>query len=164
MTKKQPTKSKKKVSVKEQLQECQAQSAEHLAGWQRAQADYQNLKKQAGEEKEQLARFVKAQVLTDFFPIIDNFNLAMEHVPQDAQSESWVQGLLYLKTQFEKTLEDMQVKKINVLGKQFDVDMMEAVEEKEDKAAESGIVIKELRAGYTLDDTVIAPAKVIVAK
>lgn len=165
MPTKQPKSTKKqkpKADVK--LQELEAQAAEYLAGWKRAQADYKNLQVQTTKEKEALALYIKAQVLSEFFPIIDHFNLALDHIPEDAKQASWAQGLMYLQTQFQKTLEEMGVTRIETAGKMFDHDAMEAVEQQTSKEYASGQVIKEVRAGYKIGDTIIAPAKVIVAE
>ncbi len=152
------------ITAEETTMTLEEQAQEYLAGWKRAQADYQNLKKQSVQEKEMLATYVKSQVLTDFFPIIDNFNTALEHIPEDMQSASWVQGLMYVQQQINHTFEGLGVTKIESVGTTFDVTKHEAIEKQPSEEHASNTVIKELRSGYCLGDVVIAPAKVVVAE
>ncbi|MGB0757104.1 MAG: nucleotide exchange factor GrpE [Patescibacteria group bacterium] len=161
-TKKNKPKKSKQTGMKKKLQELEEKSAEYLQGWQRAQADYQNLQKQSAAEKQALAEYIKAEVLKDFFPIIDHYYMAVEHIPEKAKDEVWVQGFVYLQKQFDQTLEAMGVERIETIGKQFDVETMEAVETKNDDQTEADTVLREVRAGYRLGDIVIVPAKVIV--
>ena len=145
------------------FEELQAKAEEYLAGWQRAQADYQNLQK---EHKEQMSRIgeISAIGFVDYLlPIIDHFEMAIAHVPQDKEKEDWVQGFFHIKKQFDEVLENLGVKRIHALGKKFDPSMHEAVSQKE-SSKEQDTVIQELQTGYMFGDSVIRHAKVIVSK
>ena len=152
---------KKKLS---KIEELELKGQEYLQGWKRAQADYQNLKKESLAEKASLSHYIKAEVLRDLFPVLNNYKLAIEHIPDVSRDEAWVQGFIHLQSQFDKFFTDLGVEKISVEGKEFDVATMEAVEQRESDEHGSNIVIKELRPGYKLGDEVIYPAKVVVAK
>jgi len=142
----------------------ESKAQEYLLGWQRAQADYQNLKKSNAEEKAQLSHYVKAEVLKELFPILNNYSLACMHIPAATKNEAWVQGFMHLEAQFKKFFEDLGVVKIEVLGKEFDVHTMEAVEARDSAYVESDTVIEELRPGWKLGDEIISHAQVVVAK
>ncbi len=146
------------------IEELELRGQEYLQGWKRAQADYQNLKKEALAEKASLSHYVKAEVLRDLFPVLNNYKLATEHIPEKMRNEAWVQGFIHLQAQFDKFFTDLGVEKMSTEGKEFDVATMEAVEQRESDEHDSNIVIKELRPGYKLGDEVIYPAQVVVAK
>lgn len=147
-----------------QLEELQGERDRYLSGWQRAQADYQNLQKESAESRERLATYIKSEVLKDFFPIIDHYYMAVAHIPEDAKQASWVQGFIHLRQQFERVLADMNVTAMDTVGKQFDVTTMEAIGTEKSETHKSGTVIREMRSGYMLGDEVIAVAKVVVAE
>ncbi len=141
-----------------------AQAQEYLMGWKRAQADYQNLKKSSIEEKSQLSHYIKSEVLRDLFPVLNNYRLALEHIPEESKDESWVQGFLHLQAQLDKFFQDLGVEKIETEGLEFDVNTMEAVEVRELEDQESDMVIEEIKPGYKLGDEVISHAQVVVSK
>lgn len=158
------SKQKSKGKKESKLHIAQREAEEYLAGWKRAQADYQNLKKSSVKEKEDLALYIKAQVLNDFFPVLDNFSVAMQHIPESIATDNWTQGLRHIEQQLEQVLESLGVRKIPTVGELFNVALHEAVEHKESSQHTSGTIISQSRSGYQLGDTVIVPAKVVVAK
>ena len=153
-----------KQKNEKKFKEYEEKLAEYLAGWQRAKADYQNLKKESAREKEQLASFIRTDVLTQIFPIIDHFEIALEHVPENYKKESWFQGFEHLYKQIGKVLDDFGVVRIETKNKDFDVQLMEAIKKEKKKGVESGRVLQEISAGYMMNGKVIRPAKVIVAE
>ena len=161
-------KSVKKIKTrdknKKEIEKYQKQAEELLAGWKRAQADYQNLKKESELERGKLAEYIRVDVLHNFFPLIDNFNIALEHVPAEQRSASWFEGFNHLKNQLDKIFADLGIVRIETCNKEFDVICMEAVETEGREDVKSGKVIKEIGAGFKFNNKVIKPAKVIVAK
>lgn len=157
----------KKHSNKKQIKktkEYEEKLAEYLSGWQRAQADYQNLKKESLAEKEKLAAVIKEDVLSQIFPIIDNFEIALAHVPSGIKKESWYEGFEHLYRQIDKVLTEFGVEKLDAVGKQFDENTMEAVQREIAKEFESGQVVRQLACGYLIQGKIVRPAKVIVAE
>ena len=96
--------------------------------------------------------------------LVDNFELALRHVPTPKVSADWLVGFEHLKNQLDNILADWGAERIKTVGQEFATDCMEAVEVQVDDQAASGQVVKELSAGYRLNGQVIKPAKVIVAK
>lgn len=123
---------------------------------QRALADYQNLLKRQSEEKERLTKYANEELLKELLPVFDHLKLSLLHVSEEDKNNQWVQGVQYVVKQFREVLEDNGVKEIEVEGKEFDPEYMEAVEGKGD------MVGKEIKTGYTLNGKVITPAKVAV--
>ncbi len=153
--------SKKKEDKK--YEELEQKSAEYLAGWKRAQADYQNLKKEHSEQLGKISELSAVKFVEPLLPVIDHYEMAINHVPKDVADESWMQGFFFIKKQFDAFLEETGIKKIETLGKEFNPHKHEALEHRESEEAE-GTIIEEKQAGYEIKDTVIRPAKVVVAK
>ncbi len=148
--------------LKNKLEECQKKRDEYLAGWQRARADFLNYKKEEMERIGEIVKFANIELILKILPVLDNFYEAEKKL-KSAETED-VKGLLQIRTQLEDFLKSQGVEEIKLLGKKFDPNFHEAVEQVEAKDKESGTIIEEIQKGYTLQGKVIRPAKVKVAK
>ena len=66
--------SSKLKKLKKELKDCQQERQEYLNGWQRAKADYMNLKKELEEARPSGLSRGKEKVILEFLPVLDNFN------------------------------------------------------------------------------------------
>ncbi len=151
----------KKLSQK-QINEALAQEvAELTEALQRERADVMNVRRRHDEQISSLKRTVKAQVVRDLLPAIDNLERALKHAPVDLADHDYVKGVSGVVKQFEKALSDLGVSKIKTVGEPFDAHLHEAVmmEEGDGKAE---IVSEELQSGYVLGDEVVRHAMVKV--
>lgn len=151
----------KKVS---ELDKLQKKCDEYLQGWQRAKADYQNLQKEVAKERQSFAKFAKAQYISELMPLYNNFQMAFGHLPDELQDNEWVQGILHIKDQFSAVLKEMNVEKIKTKNQKFDTSLHEAVSQENSSGRKSGIILREVAPGYTMDGEVLVPAKVVVAE
>ncbi len=138
----------------------------YLIGWQRALADYDNLKKDLGKEKDSMRRAVKEDVAESIIPILDHFDQALKFKPQglDATAENWLTGMMHVRNQLESVLLELGVEPFGKIGDAFDPHLHESVGEREDESqAENAIVEVSLR-GWKLGEKVIRPALVIQNK
>ena len=151
------------MKTDKKFKELKQKAEENLAGWKRAQADYQNLKKEHEEKISRIGEISAMGFIEQFLPIMDHFELALNHVPKDQQKEEWVQGFYHIKKQFDDILKNLGVKRIKTVGTEFDPELHEAVSQKESNQ-DKGMVIEELQTGYRFDESIIRHAKVIVSK
>ncbi len=128
---------------------------------QRERADAENLRRRHQAEIASLRQSVKAQVVEDLLPIIDNFERALKHVPEDLADNDYIKGVQGVVKQFEKTLSDLGVEKIKTVGEPFDPELHEAIS-MEEGDGDQEIVSEELQSGYKVGDTVIRHAMVRV--
>lgn len=127
---------------------------------QRERADAINIRRRNEEQIASLRNMVKADVVKDLLPVIDNFERALAHIPKDLEKSDYVKGVSGIVKQFTKTLEDIGVKRIKTTGEVFDPNLHEAVSVEGEGIKE--VVSEELQAGYTLGDEVIRHAMVKV--
>lgn len=147
---------------------------EYKLGWQRALADYDNLKKDLLKEKEGMRRIVKEDVSELIIPILDHFDQALKFKPQglDATAENWVTGMMHVRNQLESVLLGLGVSPFGTVGDMFDSNMHESVGEREDADAVEHSVVEVSQRGWKLGDPstssgqgkIIRPALVIVKK
>lgn len=145
---------------------CEAKLTEAMNGWKRAQADYANLQREVGREREAMGKFAAAEAVGQFLPIYDYFKHALRQQPseseQSAAVKNWFQGASHIATLFKQTLKQFGVEEIETIGQVFDPKVMEAVKEIETADSPPGTVVEEIEGGYRQGERIIKPAKVIV--
>lgn len=144
-----------------QAEDLQTQIAELTEALQRERADATNLRRRHEEQIAGLQSVVKASVIRDLLPVIDNFERALKVVPKELENNHYVKGVQGVVKQFEKTLADIGVTRIATVGKPFDPRFHEAVS-MEDGDGTQEIVSEELQAGYQLGGEVVRHAMVRV--
>jgi molecular chaperone GrpE len=145
-----------------QLVELEQQVGQLTEALQRERADAVNLRRRHEEDMAQMRSRVKATVIKDLLPIIDNFERALKHVPKDLADNDYVKGVQGVVKQFEKTLNDMGVVRIKTVGEPFNPHVHEAVSAEEGDG-DTEVVTEELQAGYMIGDEVVRHAMVRVA-
>ena len=150
--------------LKKKLEECQKKRDEYLAGWQRARADFLNYKKEEMERIKEILKYGNENLILKILPILDNFYLIEKKLPENLKNDENLKGVLQIKTQFKDFLKNQGIEEIKTIGKKFDPNFQEVVQELEKEGVESGIVIEETQKGYILNGKVIRPAKVKVVK
>lgn len=150
--------------LKKQLEEAIKLKDEYLAGWQRSRADFLNYKKEEVERLKALIEYALDGMVLKILPLLDNIYLAEKQLPEEMKSNQYVQGLLRVKTQFESLLKEQDVTALETLGKKFDPQFQEAVEEVETKDREPDLVVEEIQKGYLRNGQLLRPAKVKVSK
>jgi molecular chaperone GrpE len=148
--------------LQQELDDARAQGEEHLRSWQRAAADLANYRRRTDEERETLARFANAALISRLLAVLDDFDRALEHVPADAH-EGWVDGVRLVERKLRSVLESEGLTPIEAVGQPFDPNIHEAVVHEETADHPDNHVIGELQRGYRLHDRVLRPALVRVA-
>jgi molecular chaperone GrpE len=129
---------------------------------QRERADAINVRRRADDEKLKMANYFKAQVIQELLPFIENFDLAIKHLPKSDQVRDWDKGLISVHAQLWQILDTIGVKKIKSVGTPFDPKLHEAIQMDDSTKGSKEVVIEEFRAGYVLNDEVIRHAMVKV--
>ena len=130
---------------------------------QRAQADLVNYRNRATQELEEARRTVKFGLLTRFLAIADDLSRAVDSVPDDAD-QNWSAGILLVLRNLENIFEMEGVKKINALGTQFDPYLHEALLYEENEDANEGEIMTVIQEGYSINDRILRPSRVVVAQ
>ncbi len=146
-------------------------AAEYLNDLQRLQADFENYKKRQATREKEIAGYLIEKLVMDIVPVMDNFRMATEHIPEAERTSPWVTGIQYIEKQLEKVLTENGVSTIEVrVGDAFDPTIHEALKQAEpSEGATEGAegdhvqtVTKVLQNGFKIGERVIRPAKVTV--
>ncbi len=159
------------VSVSAQIDELTAQleaaeqrAAEAEAGWQRARADYQNLKRRSEEQRAESASIAGDRLLIRVLDLADDFDLAVEHVPEEAQDSPWVEGITAIDRKLRALLEAEGIEAMEGEGEPFDPQTQQAISYEQTDDVPDGTVLKVLQRGFTINGRVLRPALVAVAR
>jgi molecular chaperone GrpE len=130
----------------------------------RAAADLENYKKRAQKEKEELQKFGVEKLLKDILPVMDNLDRAMDAAAKTPDFTSFQKGVAMTRKSFEDTLGRHGVKAFSAQGQAFDPRLHEAMSQMETAEVPPGNVAYEVLRGYHLNERLIRPAMVVVAR
>lgn len=147
------------ASLAKELAEQKNKAEANLAGWQRAQADFVNLKRRIEQEKEDGIKFANANLALKILPVLDDFERAVTSLPPDFADSPWVDGVKHIERKLRTTLETAGLSQIKAVGEAFDPRFHEAVREEKGKR---GLVLQEAQRGYKFLDRVIRASMVVV--
>ena len=158
-----------RTELLEQLTEAEAalartreQADQNLANWQRAAADFSNYKRRTEDERKAVGLMANAVLLGRLLSVIDDFDRALESVPEDVH-EGWLDGIRLVERKLQALLEAEGVTPIEAIGQPFDPNLHEAVVHEETAEHPDNTVIGEVQRGYLLHERVLRPSLVRVA-
>lgn len=149
--------------IKLELATVKAERQEYLDGWQRAKADYVNIKKRSEEERSVFIRDAASGLLKAMLPALDSFEHAV--ASPHAQDPAWLLGIQNTYTQLIKALEAEGIVSFDPLGEMFDPNKHEPVETVAvTDVQRDNTVTKVYQRGYALYGTIIRPARVAIGQ
>lgn len=151
------------LSLEQQLADAQQQRQECFDVLLRAQADFLNYKRRAGQEQTEARVAAQQELLEALLPVLDDLGRALEAAPAEMDQQPWVQGIYLVARRLKMLLQQVGVRQIGLLGEPFDPHLHEAIMTERRSDVPEGTVVHVTRPGYTLVDRVIRPAQVVVA-
>ena len=146
----------------ETLTEAQEAIAELNERIVRLTADFDNFRKRAQREKDEARQFANQGLLEKLLPVLDNFEMALTAV-KDADP-SVRDGVRMILDQLLGVLKESGVEPVDAMGQPFDPNLHEALSQEETTEVEEGTVVQQVQRGYKLNDRLVRPARVVVAK
>ena len=135
----------------------------------RAHAEVENIRKRSEREKEETAKYAVTRFARDIVNVGDNFQRAIDAVPagaaeQDAALKSFLEGVTMTERELLNVLERYGIKRIQPINEPFNPHLHQAVMEIQRTDVPAGTVVQVFQAGFTIEDRVLRPAMVAVAK
>ena len=132
--------------------------------YRRLLAEFDNFRKRSEKESAMMIDIGASMILTKILPIVDNFERAINSIPEDLKDNSFVDGVDKIYKQMLKIFEDLGVKPIEAVGKPFDANLHNAVMTDENAEGEVDTITEELQKGYMYKDQVLRHSMVKVKK
>jgi molecular chaperone GrpE len=146
------------------LAQARAEANEYLDGWQRSRAEFANYKKRVDRELAQANMTATGNIIKRYLNVLDDLERALKNRPQNGEGAVWANGIELIYRKFLSILEKEGVKVMEAEGQVFDPNLHEALSSEESDEHDSGEIIEVVQQGYMLDDRVLRPALVRVAR
>ena len=151
--------SKKKDKKTEKLEEKLAEYEDLRV---RQLAEFENFRKRSEKEKAQMFEIGEKTVIEKLLPVIDNFERGLAAVTEDEKETPFAQGVELVYKQLLTSFDELGVKPIEAVGKEFDPNLHNAVMMVDDDSLESGTVAEEMQKGYMYKESVVRHSMVKV--
>jgi len=134
----------------------------------RALAEADNVRRRSGQEQEKLVKYAISNFVNDLIVVVENFFLASNNAPKEEIEKSekiknYADAITMTENELVKVLEKNGVKRLFPVGEEFNHNIHEAVSQIESEEKE-GTVLQVVQAGYTINERLLKPALVVVAK
>ena len=126
-------------------------------------AEFENFRNRSEKEKSAMFEVGAKTVIEKILPVIDNFERGLTQKPEGSEAEGFVTGMDMVYKQLLTSLDELGVKPIEAVGKEFDPELHNAVMHVEDEEAGENIIVEEFQKGYMYKDAVVRHSMVKVA-
>jgi molecular chaperone GrpE len=142
-----------------------AKADEYLALAQRTQADFENYRKRATREAAAAQVRGVIKLAKELLPAVDDLDRALTaaEAVTDGAENPLVAGIKLVHDDMVRALERVGIESYSPAGEQFDPQHHEAVAQTPVDGAQPGTIVEVYQRGYTLGDSIIRPARVVVA-
>jgi len=130
----------------------------------RKAAEFENYKRRTENDQLNLLSFAAESFITKILPVIDDFERSLDHISDADSAEAIKEGIMLVYDKLIKILDEQGVKKIDSVGKPFNVEYHDALMQVKDDTVPAHTVVEEVEKGYMYKDKVIRHAKVIVSE
>ena len=124
-------------------------------------ADFDNFKKRAARDRDDTYRYVESQVLKDLLPTVDNLAMALDKA--ENKDDPFVKGVKLVYDGLLKMLKDHDAEPFDSVGKDLDIEKMEAIAQLPSPDVEEGKVSIESKKGWMLKGKILRAAQVVVS-
>ncbi len=152
-------------SVEDQLVKAQETIQDYWDQMMRLRAEIENNRKRAERDVENAHKYALRSFIENLLPIVDSMEMGQSAAAADnATLESIREGSEMTMKMFLQVLEKQGLEQIDPLGEQFDPERHQAISMIEAEDAQSNTVIEVMQKGFALNDRLVRPAMVVVAK
>jgi molecular chaperone GrpE len=152
-------------SIERQLERTQETVKDYWDQIMRLKAEMENNRKRAVRDIENAHKFALKNFTEALLPVIDSMDMGQQAAAaENASLKSIVEGTNMTETMFVQVLEKHGLKRLNPVGEKFDPEQHQAISMIEDENVKSDHVINVMQKGFSLNDRLVRPAMVIVAK
>jgi len=156
-------------SVHDVIAALQAEVADYKDRWLRAQAEIENVRKRYEREKDETAKYAITKFARDIVNVGDNFQRAIDAVPAGAAErepalKSFLEGVTLTERELLNILERHGIKRLNPKDEPFNPHVHQAMMEVQRNDVAPGTIVQVFQPGYIIEDRILRPAMVVVAK
>ena len=147
--------------IEEMLQEAERKAQEHYDAWMYAKAEGENIRRRAAEDVSKAQKFAVERFSGEMLAVMDSLQAGL--AVQTENVESFKSGMELTLKQLSSVFDKFNIKEVNPVGEKLDPHKHQAIGVVESDQ-EANTVVSVMQKGYTLNDRVLRPALVMVAK
>ena len=152
------------AALRETLDKKEAECKDLNDKYLRTLAEMENFRKRMVREQSESVKYANEKILCDLLTVIDNIERAVLHSKEKKDFDVLINGLELTMKEFAGVLEKYGVKCIESSGQTFDPARPHAVSTVESDVQQDNTVVEDFRKGYILNDRILRPSLVSVAK
>lgn len=154
-----------KEGIEEALEEATAQAAENWDKFVRVQAEMDNIAKRARRDLENAHKYALEKFVNELLPVWDSLEMGLDHADGESiDPEKLKEGHELTLRMLSQVMQKFNITRIDPLGEVFNPEQHEAMTMQPDDEAEPNTILAVIQKGYSLNDRLIRPARVIVAR
>ncbi|HUL53770.1 MAG TPA: nucleotide exchange factor GrpE [Opitutaceae bacterium] len=150
-------------SLEERLTAAQQEAAGNYDRYLRAVADLENFRRRVTREKDELRQFATVNLLQHLLPVLDNLQLGLAAVRQQADAKTVTDGIAMVLDQLRGVLGHHGLKALDPVGQKFDPHLHESLSHQPSAEVPEEHVLQVVRIGYTFHGRLLRPASVILS-
>jgi molecular chaperone GrpE len=151
-------------TLQKELDQARAKTTDYFDGWQRERADFTNYKRRVERDALQARDNALISVVKKYLVILDDLERALKLCPDCGEGAAWADGIELIYHKLRSLLEVEGVKRMDAEHEYFDPTRHEAISQEDSPNHKSGQIIEVVQPGYLLNDRVIRPATVRIAR
>lgn len=153
------------ADLQAELAAVQAKADENWDKLLRAQAEMENIRKRSSRDVENARKYALEGIASELLPVRDSLELGLDSVNQEgAELQSARDGMHLIQQMLAKLMEQYGIKPVEPAGESFDPELHQAMSMQETAEQAPNTVLSVMQKGYTLNDRLLRPAMVVVAK
>ena len=125
-------------------------------------AEFENARKRNAKEQSHMYDVGAKEVLAKLLPVVDNFERGLDSLSEEEKEGAFAQGFIKIYQQLITALEEIGVKPMDAVGKEFNPDFHNAVMHEENEEMGENLVSEEFQKGYMYKDDVLRHSMVKV--
>lgn len=152
------------LEVEEKIKSLEVEVNKYKELMLRKAAEFENYKRRTENDQLNLLKYAAESIIIKLLPTIDDLERSLSHMTEETDIQKIKEGIQLIYNKFMKILDEQGVKKIESVGKPFNVEFHAALLQRADDTVPPHTVLDELETGYMYKDRVIRHAKVIVSE
>ena len=151
-------------TLKAQLQEATAKAEQNWDAVLRTRADMENLRKRQTRELENAHKYALDKIAMELLPVRDTLEMGVAAANTEADMSKIVEGTELTLKMLTQAIEKFKIVEVDPVGDKFDPDLHQAISMQEGTDKPANTVLTVMQKGYLLNDRLLRPAMVVIAK
>lgn len=151
-------------ALQQDLDQALAKADEHWKLYLAAHAEMENLRKRTERDVQNAHKFALERFFGELLPVRDSLEMGLAAASENVDIGNLREGVELTLKQLASAMDKFGVREVNPIGAKFNPAEQEAMAMVPTNQAEPNTVVQVIQKGYTLNDRLIRPAKVLVAQ